>query len=380
MEKVCRFDRGYVSGKAERTSEGYIVADAVVTRTGVFLYQNGDGTMRRELRHPDDVFSKASMDSLKMIPITNNHPEQKMVSAENAKELSIGQTGENVYTDGAHLHASLKITTKDGVESVEQGRKELSCGYSLDLEKTEGVYNGERYDYRQRNIRYNHLAIVERARAGGAARLNLDASDAIQVDAKDQNEPKKEQTKMRKVNIDGIEYDAAPEVANALTKANDRADAAESLVKATQANLDAEAKEKAKIEAERDELKEKLESRDDAATVHKQVQARLELERVAGKVLNKDAKISEMTDMEIKHAVIKAKSTNADLNLDEKSNDYIDARFDSAVEAINSEKSIADQKQQMGERNDGSGKKETLDEKRESAFDAMKNQHKKGDK
>ena len=57
------------------------------------------------------------------------------------------------------------------------GLKELSLGYNLDLEETPGVWNGQQYDAIQRNIRINHLALVQEARAGERARLNIDSRD-----------------------------------------------------------------------------------------------------------------------------------------------------------------------------------------------------------
>jgi hypothetical protein len=88
---AMRFDRGELRGAATRTDEGYIRADAIVTRVGVLTYRNKDGTLRRELRHPDDVFSAESLASLKLIPVTNEHPPGRLVNADNAKELSSRQ-------------------------------------------------------------------------------------------------------------------------------------------------------------------------------------------------------------------------------------------------------------------------------------------------
>ncbi len=378
MDKICRFDRGAFDGQVLTTEEGYLRGDAVVTRTGIFVYQNPDGTLRRELRHPDDVFERESLDSLKMIPITNEHPPAKLVTAENAKELSVGQTGENVFPNGQNLLTSLTITASDGVKAVrELGKKELSLGYTLDLEKEDGEYNGQRYDHRQRNIRYNHLAIVDRARAGGAARLNLDAGDALQVDAEQtKTEPKKEQSKMRKVTLDGIEYDAAPEVANALTKATARADKAEATLEETQTALDEQKANTAKVEAERDELKEKAENNDSAETIQAAVAERLELERVAGQVLNADEaeKLKDMNGGEIKAAVVMSKHPNA--NLDGKSDEYVQARFDSVVESLEGGNTTAQQKAQTGERNDGTKVENDSAKSEKDAFESMKNQYK----
>ena len=42
----------------------------------------------------------------------------------------------------------------------------MSLGYNLDLIEEPGEWNGEKYDAIQTNIRINHLAIVDKARAG----------------------------------------------------------------------------------------------------------------------------------------------------------------------------------------------------------------------
>jgi hypothetical protein len=363
-----RYDTGEVKGKASRTDEGYVRAEAIVTRTGVFAYRNADGSTRRELRHPDDVFERASLDSMKMIPITNNHPTNKLVNSDNAKELTIGGIGENISVDGKFVLASMVITHKDGVDSIDLGRKELSLGYTVDLEKVDGEYNGERYDHRQRNIRYNHLAIVDRARAGAAARIHLDTGDATQTE-----NPNEGNIKMKKVTLDGIEYDAAPEVANALAKATKKATEAQAKLDAANEALNDAQKTASKLEAERDDLQEKVSAKTDAAELQKAVKARVELESVATKVLKADAAkdVSEMVDIEIKKAVIMAKNPSA--NLDGKDETYIQARFDAVAEAVASEKTTADQRVSMGERADAS-KKADADES-QSAFDAMKSQY-----
>ena len=44
--------------------------------------------------------------------------------------------------------------------------KELSCAYRYDPDFTQGTYDGQRYDFVMRNIRGNHVALVEEGRAG----------------------------------------------------------------------------------------------------------------------------------------------------------------------------------------------------------------------
>ncbi|MBC3540650.1 DUF2213 domain-containing protein [Rufibacter sediminis] len=364
---IYRYDKGEIKGEATRTDEGYVRADSIVTRTGVFLYQNADGSIRRELRHPDDVFEAVSLDTLKMIPITNGHPEQKLVNSANAKELQIGTTGENIKVDGRFIRAPLVLTHADGVEALDAGRKELSLGYTVDLEKVDGEYNGERYDHRQRNIRYNHLAIVDRGRAGPSARIHLDSGDAKQTEGVGMTD------NLKTVTLDGLDYKASPEVAKAYEKAVKRDDDLQTkLDAAEQAAADAKA-ETEKVKAALDAAKEQAETKNDAQEIQKAVKARLDLERTATKVLKADAQISEMSDADIKKAVILAKHPSA--NLDGQTDIYIQARFDAVAEIVANEKGVADQRQQMNERNDGSNPNDTVKARNDMA-DAIKNQYK----
>ena len=47
------------------TDEGYLVDHPIVTTCGVFEYKNEDGSTRRELRLPEDVFAEKSLKSYK---------------------------------------------------------------------------------------------------------------------------------------------------------------------------------------------------------------------------------------------------------------------------------------------------------------------------
>ena len=61
LTSLARYDKGIVGNETELTPEGYIKARSIVTRCGVFLYKNADGTIRKELRHPDYVMLPESL-------------------------------------------------------------------------------------------------------------------------------------------------------------------------------------------------------------------------------------------------------------------------------------------------------------------------------
>ena len=83
---VIRYDRAEM--KARRNEDGFIHDTPVLTRTGVFIYRNADGSERREYRPPDEVFAQDSLNAYKGIPITRGHPGK--VTSSNAKNHTIG--------------------------------------------------------------------------------------------------------------------------------------------------------------------------------------------------------------------------------------------------------------------------------------------------
>ena len=92
-------------------------------------------------------------------------------------ENQIGTILSEGERSGDDVRAEIVIHDTDSMKSA--GLKELSLGYNLDLDETPGVWNGQRYDAVQKNIRINHLALVREARAGEQARLNLDGRDQL---------------------------------------------------------------------------------------------------------------------------------------------------------------------------------------------------------
>lgn len=323
---AIRYDRAPI--RAIRTDEGFIKDTPVLTRTGVFIYRNHDGSERREYRPPEEVFKADSLEAYAGIPITKGHPGK--VTSANAANHTIGTVLTPARQDGDNLIADIVI---HNVEAVNAGNKELSVGYELDLDETPGIApNGERYDAIQRNIKPNHLAIVSRGRAGNA-RLNMDGDEEAVI-----NDGDVVMTKLRLDN--GIEYDAAPEVIQAYNKLNqDKAEIVAAKDKA-EARADSAEADLKKLQEAQEQFKQ------DAIS---QARERLNLEAVA-KAHNVEFK-QDATDRDIKAAVVKAIRGDS-LTLDGKSDDYVAAAFDMAItakeEAAKAAK-VAGQRQDMAE-------------------------------
>lgn len=173
LRKVERLDSIQLDG-TYFTNEGYLIDHPIVTSIGIFEYANPDGSIRRELRLPEEVFAKESLDSYKGKPIIITH-DAGMVTNENVDDEIIGTILSPGYQDGEHVRAEIVIHNTKALKECEL--RELSLGYSLESEDNPGEWEGKPYDCIQRNIRINHLALVQNARAGESARLNVDGKD-----------------------------------------------------------------------------------------------------------------------------------------------------------------------------------------------------------
>ena len=314
-----RFDVSEI--KATRTDEGFILDTPAITRCGVFPYRNADGTMRYELRHPDDVFKQDSLDSIKGKPVTAMH--HGLIDNTNSTGVTVGAVMSVGRQDGDNVTAEIVI---HDTSMVDGGNKDLSCGYTLNLDEESGVYNGQPYTHRQRDIKYNHLAIVKAGRAGNA-RLNLDSMDF--------QEDKETMVKYRLDN--GVEYDVTPEIDAELKKLNQDVAYAQTAAEKEKARADAAEDAKAKAEASI------AKAREDAAN---EVKARLKLEADA-KALNVEFK-EDATDSEIKIAVIKSVRTNFDAT--DKAEAYIDAAYDLArMDAQEADNSVGGQRKLLNQ-------------------------------
>lgn len=118
---------------------------------------------------PADELEKAAP-TINRLPIELWHND---TDADNLPKMQIiGSMGSDGRFDGTYLRNSLCFT--DGgiirlITAPEQGEeplRELSLSYFYDADMTPGEWNGQPYDGVMRNIKGNHLALVDKGRAG----------------------------------------------------------------------------------------------------------------------------------------------------------------------------------------------------------------------
>lgn len=306
--RVCRQDfTGRLDARA-RTPQGGLRLPAYVTRTGVLTYQQPDGSVVRELRHPDDVFKTDSLATLAGAPVTIGHPGK--VAPENYRNYSVGHVGDDVERkDDRYVATHIRVQDAKAVAQVEKGELlEISCGYDCDAVPEKGEYNGEKYDARQTNIVYNHVALLppNHGRAGNDVRIRFDgvAGDGTLDEAKLSAHPMNE---FEKKIAELAAEKAALEAKCAAQTA--RADAAE--------------KTADQVRGERDALQTKVNELADTTRFDAAVAARVKL--------HEDAKAFGVTPSATERETIVACLTKADANFrcdDKTSMDYLRGRFD----------------------------------------------------
>lgn len=395
-KEIRRFDNidhsEWMTTPFERTTEGFLKGRAIVTCCGVFTYKRADGTLQRELRLPEEVFAPATLESLKLKPVTLNHPIE-LVTPENADMLQVGSLGDNPsstnqeynwngeptdwkkLTDGLNVAVDMIITKKDAIDAVINGKQGLSMGYTCDIEMAEpgSTWCGVEYDYIQRNIKYNHCAIVDAGRAGDNAKIELrvDSADAV---LEDKLVTKDGGTKMlKKINLDGIDYEAEESVIKALNTEKKRAD--DAVAELSKFKEDS-AKELSVMTAERDTQKERADKAEedlakakaealDSTKLDEAVNARIELYKNAEKA-GVEVK-NDMKDADIKKAVIAKVFPKA--NLDGKDSAYIDARYDATVEML-AERADSNSRQVLADTPNNHA--DSVDDARQRMIDKMK--------
>lgn len=159
--------------KAYVNDDGYLVATVKIARTGIQQYTKRElGLMEDGIvnvyRPESEVFHKDSLKSLAHAAVTVGHPDVA-VTSDNWSDLAVGEVSADVLRDGEWLTTA--IIVKDA-KAQRQEARELSAGYNCELEFIDGVTpSGESYGAIQKNIVFNHLAIVPSARAGSLARI-----------------------------------------------------------------------------------------------------------------------------------------------------------------------------------------------------------------
>lgn len=214
----------------KRTRDGFLAVRAKAARAGVYDYasfevggeEHGFKTSDtvKIYRPEDEVFAADSVASFLAKPVTNNHPAEPVTAAnwkDHARGVNMG-----ALRDGEYLAFDLVIMDGALIADIDAGKRELSNGYACTLDWTAGTApDGTAFDAIQRHIRGNHIAVVDKGRAGSECSIK---------DGNDVHDPRKsnggkpfadceanpaaiedlsigEKTNVTKITLDGLQVD-----------------------------------------------------------------------------------------------------------------------------------------------------------------------------
>lgn len=158
-----------ISDHLIKTPEGFLICkDVPIARTGVQQYRGcefgaQDSARVYDVQRPEaEVFDRAAVASFEGKPVCDEHPEEDVTPANYGRYMK-GVCRDVRRGDGDLancLVADLLIYDADLIEKIEAGKREISCGYDCLWNPTSDS------SYDQLEIRGNHVAVVDKGRAG----------------------------------------------------------------------------------------------------------------------------------------------------------------------------------------------------------------------
>ena len=177
-------------GTARRIDEnGYLhVKGCPISAHGIFDYSRAQCDPRASnpneiigvYRPEDEICDPDTIASFQNVPIIDDHT---FISGADGDDLMApedkGVEGvlTNVRYEAPTLVGDLVVYSKRLQKKINNGKKELSLGYSCDFIPARGSANGRPYEYEQRGMRGNHVALVHSARVPGSR--VLDSNDGM---------------------------------------------------------------------------------------------------------------------------------------------------------------------------------------------------------
>ncbi|CAN7390381.1 DUF2213 domain-containing protein [Neorhizobium sp. LjRoot104] len=338
-------DRLTLDGAIRRTADGYGVVSAKVARGGnVQLYLGSEVGVKdkatvRVYRPESEVFKKDAIASYAGVPVTINHPKSG-VSADTWKDLAVGEVGDDVLRDGEFVRVPMMLRDAKAIKAVEDGKRELSMGYSAEITFADGVTpSGETFDAIMSDFKMNHVAIVDQARGGAELRIGdgadkWGASPVNSQTADERTSPMADA--LRKMLVDGLQVETTDAGAAAIEKLlGDKrtletkiADA----IKDHAASIAAKDEEIGTLKAENQKLKDAAPK---PADLDKLVADRAALVTTI-KAIDSKIEVSGVSDNDLRRAAVKSKLG------DEMAKDASDAEITGMFKAIAKDVKAAD--------------------------------------
>ena len=153
---------------------GYItIPENPISRAGVFEYLGSQigapvpDKVYKVFRPPEELSDPECLASFRNLPIIDDHvmlgsrdqgftpPEEKGIH---------GITGAAVDFRENVLYSDIRIYSQALADKIDSGKRGLSLGYRCTYTPEVGIFAGQNYEFVQRSLRGNHLALVDEPR------------------------------------------------------------------------------------------------------------------------------------------------------------------------------------------------------------------------
>lgn len=307
MQTITINDKVPLSG-IQRDSAGNVIGVAKAARTGIQIYAGYElGMPEKKIvrlwRPESEVFHRDSMATFAGAPVTIEHPGES-VTPKNWKDYAVGETAsDEIVRDGEIVKVPFMLRDARAIQAIEDGKHEVSMGYSSTVDFTPGTIPdgqadaGQAYDAVQRNIRINHLAIVDKARGGPALRIGDQA-------------PTEKEKNMLKVFVDSIPVETDDAGKAVIEKLIAERDGLKTSLNDAQTSIGTLTTEKATLEGEKTVLTQQLSDATSPAKIAEAAKARTKLLADALRVCPK-GNFADADEAAIKRAVVEAKLGDA---------------------------------------------------------------------
>lgn len=343
---LTRYDTATINKFSVDSQTGFLhVSNVPIARVGVFPYIGKSGQITMEAKLPDDLLTDSAVESANSKPVTDDHP-QESVNVANTNRYMKGLTANNAHVDGDKLKVDMTITDSALIKEIQGGKQELSIGFQTDVVPVKGTFKGMAYDSAQKNIQINHVAVVKRGRAGHSVRLTGDSAEMV-IDDSQEKGTSMETTKIR---LDGADVTVATTDAERILKLDADNKANNSKIAKLDAQIKALTAERDKLKGGADANKKSLdEAQAKADSLEKELAAekkKFEGDALDQAIADRMALIDEVKPYvgdsfdfkgkSPKEMKLEAISKTDSVDLSAKSDDYIDAYFDSIKNRNNS--------------------------------------------
>lgn len=153
------------------------IKDNPLSKEGVFPYlgkQISDSLEPNQIyyvyRPASEITNPETVESFNGVPLIDEH-EMIGEGFTSYDDRPAGGVVFNTKPDDGRLLGDIKIFSENLKEEIESGKKELSMGYLCNYVPERGVFNGQTYDFIQKDLRGNHVALVKNGRMGSDVRV-----------------------------------------------------------------------------------------------------------------------------------------------------------------------------------------------------------------